>query len=352
MKTIETTHYPIFFGSQAYEKLATFVQEKNYSRIFVMVDEHTHEFCAAYFLQQFPAEVELIEISAGEENKHLHTCLHVWEALSELGADRKSLLINLGGGVVTDLGGFVASTFMRGIDFINIPTSLLAMVDASVGGKVGVDLGVLKNQVGVINNPKMLLIDVAYLATLPPEELRSGLAEMFKHGLIAERTYWEQLTQLSRLSPEDLEGLIYQSVVIKNTIVEQDPCEQNLRKVLNFGHTLGHAIESFCMDSPTHPRLLHGHCVALGMMLATRLSQQIVGLPAQTATQIQKVLSEYFPWVDFSQQDITQIIALLRFDKKNTHGQTNFVLLEEIARPVMNVQVSPEQFRHAFTLTT
>ena len=208
---IDTGAYTIYFAEEGYKYLADYIKEKKYSKIFVLSDTHTHECCVYTFLQKFPFEVEIIEVEAGEECKTLDTCLSLWQTLSDLEADRKSLLINVGGGVVTDMGGFVASTFKRGIDFINIPTSLLAMVDASIGGKTGVDLGTLKNQIGVIENPKLLLIDVNYLNTLPKEEFRSGLAEMFKHGLIQSPAYWEKMRHLSTLTTDDLEEIIYQS---------------------------------------------------------------------------------------------------------------------------------------------
>lgn len=346
--TIQATNYSIFFGKVGYEILEKKCFEENYSKIFVLVDSNTLEYCASTFLQNFPFEVEIIEIEAGEEHKNLHTCFSVWEALSELGADRKSLLINLGGGVVTDLGGFVASTYMRGVDFVNIPTSLLAMVDASVGGKTGVDLGTLKNQIGVINTPKMLIIDTDFLQTLPSEELRSGLAEMFKHGLISNASYWNKLSDLQQLTTDDLQQLIYESVIIKNEIVTQDPTEKSLRKTLNFGHTLGHAIESFCLENPHRNRLLHGEAIAIGMVLASFLSVEKVNFPKEKCEEIKKTLGQYFEKQHFTTDEIKNIISLLKFDKKTTHGNINFVLLKDIAQPILDCQISSEEIFDAF----
>ena len=192
------------------------------------VDTNTNIDCVPFFLANIDTEIayDILEIDPGEESKNLDICLGLWETLSEYGADRKSLIINIGGGVVTDLGGFVASTFKRGIDFINIPTSLLAMVDASIGGKTGIDLGALKNQIGVINTPEIIVVDTSFLETLPQLEMRSGLAEMLKHGLIYDEKYWNQLQDLSQSTIEDLDDLIYESIIIKKTIVEQDPTEQ------------------------------------------------------------------------------------------------------------------------------
>ena len=262
-------------------------------------------------------------------------------------ADRKSLLINVGGGVVTDMGGFVASTFKRGIDFINVPTTLLAMVDASIGGKTGVDLGVLKNQIGVINNPQLLLIDVNYLATLPKEEFRSGLAEMFKHGLIQSPAYWEKMKQLSALTTDDLEEIIYESVVIKHQVVKQDPKEQGLRKILNFGHTLGHAIESYCLAHRSK-RLLHGEAVAIGMILAAFLSHKLLHFPWDKAVELKRALLDYFSRENFSAQEIAAIQELLKYDKKNAYGHVYFVLLEAIGQPKWNIEVEEALIEQAF----
>ena len=323
------------------------IKEKKYSKIFVLSDTHTHECCVYTFLQKFPFEVEIIEVEAGEEHKNLDTCLSLWQTLSDLEADRKSLLINVGGGVVTDMGGFVASTFKRGIDFINVPTTLLAMVDASIGGKTGVDLGVLKNQIGVINNPQLLLIDVNYLATLPKEEFRSGLAEMFKHGLIQSPAYWEKMKQLSALTTDDLEEIIYESVVIKHQVVKQDPKEQGLRKILNFGHTLGHAIESYCLAHRSK-RLLHGEAVAIGMILAAFLSHKLLHFPWEKTVEIKRVLLDYFSRENFSAQEIAAIQELLKYDKKNAYGHVYFVLLEAIGQPKWNIEVEEALIEQAF----
>jgi len=217
MKSITAKGYKVEFTKKQYIILNDFVEWQQYSSVFVLADTNTEEHCLPLFLSKLSTEatIEIISIEAGEENKNIETCSGVWNVLSELGADRKSLLINLGGGVVTDLGGFVASTFKRGIDFINIPTTLLSMVDASVGGKTGVDLGALKNQVGVIVNPKMVLVDPQYLKTLSSEEYRSGYAEMLKHGLIQDQDYWNHLKDYKKISSEDIQELIFHSVGIK-----------------------------------------------------------------------------------------------------------------------------------------
>ena len=348
--SIEAQHYQVYFNDEGFDFLNRFVAEQHPSKIFLLADKHTNECCTPIVLSVLATDIplEIIEIEAGEPHKHIDTCTQVWYALSELGADRKSLLINIGGGVVTDLGGFVASTYMRGIPFINIPTSLLAMVDASVGGKTGVDLGALKNLVGVINNPKGVVIYPDFLATLPTEELRSGMAEMFKHGLISDEAYWHKVCNLSELTEAHLGSLIYESVVIKNEVVTQDPTEKGLRKTLNYGHTLGHAIESYCLQNPNRERLLHGEAIAIGMVLATYLSVKELGFSMDKCNQVKAFLGEYFKKQDFSYEEITDICQLMRFDKKNVSGNVHFVLLEAIGKPKIDCIVPYEEIYKAF----
>ena len=348
--SIQAQHYQVYFNDEGFDFLNRFVAEQHPSKIFLLADKHTNECCTPIVLSLLATDIplEIIEIEAGEPHKHIDTCTQVWYALSELGADRKSLLINIGGGVVTDLGGFVASTYMRGIPFINIPTSLLAMVDASVGGKTGVDLGALKNLVGVINNPQGVVIYPNFLATLPTEELRSGMAEMFKHGLITDESYWHKMCNLSELTEAHLGSLIYESVVIKNEVVTQDPTEKGLRKTLNYGHTLGHAIESYCLQNPNRERLLHGEAIAIGMVLATYLSVKELGFSMEKCDQVKAVLGEYFKKQDFSYEEITDICQLMRFDKKNVGGNVHFVLLEAIGKPKIDCIVPYEEIYKAF----
>lgn len=350
LKSIEAWNYQVHFNDLGFRFLNDLLQQKKYSKIFILVDNNTNEHCLPLFLSEVITDIplEIIEIYSGEEFKNIETCTQVWLALSELEADRKSLLINLGGGMVTDLGGFVASTYMRGIDFVNVPTTLLAMVDASVGGKTGVDLGTLKNQIGVINNPLGVIIDSRFLATLAAEELRSGMAEMFKHGLIQSENYWQKMLNLSTLTIEDLDMLIYESVVIKNNVVKQDPNEKNLRKTLNFGHTLGHAIESYCLQNPNRRKLLHGEAIAIGMILAAFLSREKLNFPNDKCTEIKKVLSQYFEKQHFTEEDINEIINLMKFDKKNSYGNINFVLLENIAEPKLDCLVENKLIYKAF----
>ncbi|MCW4470812.1 3-dehydroquinate synthase [Flavobacterium sp. MFBS3-15] len=336
MQPINANGYNIYFNNDCYSYVQEALANGGYTGIFVLADTNTSQYCLPNFLAQLATElpVEIIEIEAGEANKSIETCIEVWHALTDLGAERKSLLINIGGGVVTDLGGFVASTFKRGVDFINVPTSLLAMVDASVGGKTGVDLGVLKNQVGVINNPAAVLIDTNFLDTLPQAEMRSGLAEMLKHGLIADKTYWDSFSDLSNMTTDDLGTLIHWSVEIKNRIVELDPNEKNIRKVLNFGHTLGHAIESHFLSSPAP--LLHGEAIAAGMVMESYLSMSKGLLLEEEYESVKSVVHSIFGIVNFETKDIESIISLMAHDKKNESGRVMFVLLNGIGNAAID----------------
>ncbi len=349
MNSITTTSYSIHFNINAFDALNKHLAESTYSTIFIMVDENTHEYCLPAFMSQITGDYnfEIIEIESGEENKNIETCTGVWSALSELGGDRKSLLLNLGGGVLTDLGGFVASTFKRGINFINIPTTLLSMVDASVGGKTGVDLGPLKNQIGVINQPQMVLIIPDFLQTLNDRQIQSGFAEMLKHGLIKDKNYWEELKKVA--SFKEMEAHIHDSVIIKNDVVTIDPTEQNLRKILNFGHTLGHAIESHYLESEDLPTLLHGEAIAIGMILEGYLSYILTGLPKNEMEDIKDTFLKRYEKIEFTDKAIESILKLLIFDKKNSHGNVNFVLLKQIGEAVYDIKIEEKLFYDAFS---
>lgn len=350
MQSIKANGYPILFGENAYNSLNSFIRENNYSTIFILTDNNTNEYCLSRFLPFLATDktIEIIEIEAGEIEKNINTCVEIWTILTELGGDRKSLLINIGGGVITDIGGFVASTFKRGIDFIHVPTTLLAMVDASVGGKNGVDLGSLKNQIGVINVPKMVLIDTEYLATLPKNEMRSGLAEMLKHGLIFDVNYWLQFKELNEVHFADFDELIHRSIAIKNEIVMQDPTENGIRKALNFGHTLGHAIESYFLENENKKTLLHGEAIAIGMILESYISWQKGLLSATEYLEIKNSINSVFEIIDFEEIDLQPILDLLIHDKKNEYGKIQFALLDGIGNIKINQEVENELIIKSF----
>jgi 3-dehydroquinate synthase len=222
------------------------------------------------------------------------------------------------------------------------------MVDASIGGKNGVDLGALKNQIGIIKTPVMVLIDTSFLNSLPQRDLRSGLAEMIKHGLISNPKHYSDLQNLSNLTLEDLDWLIYDSINVKKEIVEKDPTEQNLRKTLNFGHTLGHAVESYCLAHPQMPTLLHGEAIAIGMVLEAYLSRELTGLSTEALEDIKSTMDKFYKKIDFTTDQINAIIELLKFDKKNSHGNINFVLLESIGTCKIDIKVENNLIFKAF----
>lgn len=352
MKSITANGYSIYFNENGYFKLNQFIEKKKYSSIFVLVDSNTNKFCIPKFLANLAVEIEIeiIEIDAedlsNESLKNITTCVEIWNILTDFKADRKSLLINLGGGVITDIGGFVASTFKRGIDFIHLPTTLLGMVDAAIGGKNGVDLGNLKNQIGVINVPNLLIIDTEFLSTLSQREMRSGLAEMLKHGLISDANYWDRFSDLKELDFTDLDQLIYRSVEIKNDIVKEDPTENGVRKALNFGHTLGHAIESHFLE--TSNPLLHGEAIAVGMILESYLSKEKNLLSNEAYLQIKKTIKSIFKEILFNKNDIEIILNLLVHDKKNEYGKVQFVLLNGIGKIEINQFVENEIIIESF----
>ncbi len=351
MKAISTSNYQVIFNDLQYDSVNQYIDIKKPSKIVVITDSNTTKFCLEYFVSRLKYNNEILNISipAGEQYKNIESCMLVWNYLSKNEVDRNSLVINLGGGVITDLGGFVASTFMRGIEYINIPTTLLAMVDASVGGKTGVDLCYLKNQIGLIADPKMVIIDTFYIQTLPNEEFNSGVAEILKHGLIYSKDYWSLITKNNISNNQSLKKIIFESIEIKKSIVEQDPMEKNIRKSLNFGHTLGHAIETYSHSHKigTSP-LLHGEAIAIGLILAGYISSEKLGFSKDLLQEIIKQYYKYFKKIDFSVQSINEITALLKFDKKNSNGRINFVLLQDIGKPILDQAVSNESIFNAF----
>ena len=350
ISSINSRDSVVHFGNTGYEYLNQYLQEAQPSKVFILVDSNTHQYCYAHFISHIEGTyaIEVIEVEPGEIHKNIETCTGIWNVLSELEADRKSLLINLGGGVITDMGGFIACTFKRGINYINVPTTLLSMVDASVGGKTGVDLGNLKNMIGVISESEMVLIDTQYLETLPVEQMCSGFAEMLKHGLIQDKAYWNNLSDLSKLDSSALDQMIYDSVLIKNHIVKKDPTEQNIRKFLNFGHTLGHAIESFYLTNEDLPTLLHGEAIAIGMIMESFISKEKLGLTEQELIEIGEVILATFSKVVIDPSHINSIKKLLIFDKKNENGTILFVLLASIGKAVYNQEVPEEIIDAAF----
>ncbi|MBA5628320.1 3-dehydroquinate synthase [Moheibacter lacus] len=333
---------PIFF-SQIFNHFNQKLEEKNYPLIFILVDENTHEHCLPQFLSEMEGAhtIEIIEIPAGEENKTIDIAIQVWETMTEMNATRKSLMINLGGGMVTDLGGFIASTFKRGIDFINFPTSILSMVDAAVGGKTGIDHNGIKNIIGTFALPVGTFIHPEFLQTLPKREFWSGLAEMLKHGLIYDKNHWENLINLENLNPESVSVLISDSVQIKTEIIDNDPFESGIRKILNFGHTIGHAIESEFLETENH--LLHGEAIAIGMMVESILSFENELISKEELDEIFTHLVRIFGKFSIPEDLIPNLFHWMKHDKKNQNDQISFSLLDGIGKCKYDILLNENQ---------
>ena len=348
MRKIDLHSYSIYFNSVV-EQLQNFLTETDYSSLFILVDEHTSKHCLPLLTDTLPDQTKYIQIESGEIHKNLQTCTQIWTALLEQGADRQSILINLGGGVIGDMGGFCAATFMRGIRFIQIPTTLLAMVDASVGSKLGVDFKNAKNMIGLFQDPMAVVIDHTFLNTLPIRELRSGFAEVIKHALVRDVVLWKKLLAVRSIeSVDNWEDIIYSSVQIKKEVVEEDPREKSLRKILNFGHTIGHAMESHFLN--TEDPLLHGEAVAWGMYAEAALSHQQKKIPIQVLKEIQEYIQMHFNHSypqqlvlhDLLLDSLHDLILLMQKDKKNINQQISISLLERLGHCTPDHMFSPQ----------
>lgn len=312
----------------------------SHTKVFLLLDENSNRFC----LQQFDAlglitDYIKIVISAGEQHKNMDTVQYIWSQLVENQADRNSLLINIGGGMVTDIGGFAASCYQRGIDFINIPTTLLGMIDASVGGKTGIDFHGLKNQIGVFSQPSAVVILFEFLETLPHRELLSGLAEIIKYGFIFDKEF----LGANPINPT----WIKKSIKAKNDITSKDPSETGLRKILNFGHTIGHALETYLID--TLENITHGEGVALGMLSALFLSEKYCGLNHEITLHYKDLYRQNFKRIDLNGIPIETLLEIMRHDKKNQGGDIRFVLIEDYGKPVYDVVVKSEDIKDSIT---
>ncbi len=337
MQAIESLGYQVYFEENL-ESLLSFIGAKDYSQVIILVDRNTNDHCLPVFQSFVPdlLDYDIIEVDPGEENKNIDYCIGVWKTMLDFGLERKALMINLGGGVVTDLGGFAASTFKRGIDFIHIPTTLLSQVDASVGGKTGIDLDNVKNIVGTFAQPKAVFISTKFLETLDNRQLRSGFAEIIKHGLIQDTDLYEECktTTYTEVSA----SVIHRSVQIKNKVITEDPTEKGFRKILNFGHTIGHAIEGYSLFNDEQP-LLHGEAIAIGMICEAYLSYTYTGLPEDELKDITSYLLSLYPAYQYSSNLYGQFVDLMKNDKKNERNKIGFALLKSVGDCRYNVYV-------------
>jgi 3-dehydroquinate synthase len=314
--------------------LEAFFFQKSFSKIAVIVDANTKKHCLPMVEKALPKHV-LIEIESGEEHKNLHSCEKIWQVLTSHSFDRRALVVNLGGGVIGDMGGFCAATFKRGIEFINIPTTLLAQVDASIGGKLGIDFQGFKNHIGLFQNPLHVFIWKHFFETLPKAELRSGYAEVIKHCLISDVVMYGEIVQMP-LEKQDFSTLTRHSIAIKNKVVLDDPEELGVRKILNFGHTVGHAVESFFLKQPQQ-KLLHGEAIAVGMICEAFLSTEKLGLDAEKRDKITDHLLQIYPCRSINKSDIAKVALLAGQDKKNELGTIYCSLLRDIGDCTYNI---------------
>ena len=363
----------IIISNDIEHDLATAVAESEHDRVFVLTDDTTHECClpkVAALLAQYDAVP--ITIAHGDQHKTLAALGDVWTALQQGGATRHSLLINLGGGMITDLGGFAAATFKRGINFINIPTTLLAMVDAAVGGKTGINFGGLKNEIGAFADSRFVIINTCFLDTLDAENLCSGYAEMLKHALISDERMWAEHVNFDLSQPDlaELQHMVAESIAVKERIVAEDPHEHGIRKALNFGHTIGHALEEFALQqvggavvstaptnqttggaaispAPKNRPLLHGYAVAFGLIGELYMSARKAGFPTERLHQTTRFIRENYAQTEFTCNDYPTLLNLMRHDKKNTSGVINFTLLHNIGDIRINQTATDEEICEA-----
>jgi 3-dehydroquinate synthase len=328
------------------KELARFLSENQYDKIFVLTDAHTYKLCLP-IISLLPAvkQASHIVIEAGDTNKNIEHLSAVWEALSNNGASRTSLLINLGGGMITDLGGFAGATFKRGLDTVNIPTTLMASVDAAVGGKTGINFNGLKNEIGAFYVPVCVLIDCVFLQTLDHENLLSGFAEMIKHGLLSSESILNNLLafdmETKELDTAILNGLVAESVAIKEHFVTEDPKEKGIRKALNLGHTIGHAFESLSFEKKRP--ILHGHAIAAGLVGELYLSYKNCGFPIEILRRTVNLIQTHYSPFLFDCYDYEALYELMTHDKKNEAGVINFTLLSQPGVVHINQSVDKER---------
>lgn len=332
------TYQCVFENPWAY--LAQNLSTSDYSQIFVLVDENTKEHCLPILQEGIKSDVNIISIRSGELHKNIDTCQQIWNHLIENGADRHSCLLNLGGGVIGDMGGFCASTFMRGIDFFQIPTTLLSQVDASVGSKLGVDFNGIKNIVGVFNEPQAVIIYPNFISTLHKRELRSGYAEIIKHALIKDKELWKQITSYSSLNQVPFDSIIHRNVEIKKEVVDLDPFEKGLRKILNYGHTIGHAIETQLLVSAN--RLLHGEAIAIGMICEAWIANQLDMINIDQFAELQSYILNIYDDLPKQIDSKTEIFQHMQKDKKNKSGIIRASILNDIGSCEFNIPLSEE----------
>jgi 3-dehydroquinate synthase len=345
MPVVRSYGYQVVIENTTFKSVSSFLAKNKYSSYFILCDENTLQYCLPLLITSCPklGSAEIIEVESGEQAKSLEVSTLIWQTLFDNKADRHSLLINLGGGVVSDLGGFTASVYKRGIDFINIPTSLLAMSDASVGGKTGINFQAIKNGLGSFSQPRGVFVNPAFLKTLPERHIQNGLAEIFKIALISSSPFWKRLRSFS--SEKGFEKIISESIRLKNKIVLKDPHDKGIRKILNFGHTVGHALEALCLD--TGNDLLHGEAVVIGMIVESHIAFQKKMLSKAVLTEITEALLSRFELSTTGDLLSAPLLDLMLNDKKNLKGTLLFSFPEKIGSCRFDISVTRSQVEKA-----
>ena len=349
MPTIKSTTYNIHIEHASFDALNKFLSKKEYTKYIIICDENTSQYCLSNLLFGCEAltTAEIIELESGEVNKTIETCVQVWGALTDIGADKKSLIVNLGGGVISDLGGFVASTFKRGIDFINIPTTLLSMVDASVGGKTGVDFEGIKNHIGTTYEPKGVFVNSFFIKTLSERLIKNGYAEIIKIALIADSEFWGKLKKLKSYKEFYSENIIIKAIELKNTIVKKDLHETNLRKSLNFGHNIGHALESSFIEQKKD--ILHGEAVAFGIILESEIASHLKRLTKKELKEISDYINSIYKTIKLSSSTKKMMLEFLLHDKKNQGEKLCFALPKNIGNYELCCDVKIADIKNTFS---
>ncbi|MBX3163267.1 MAG: 3-dehydroquinate synthase [Bacteroidetes bacterium] len=345
MSIIKSNGYSVTVGNHSLKALNAFLKKKHFSSHFVICDENTLQHCLPLLITNCPilSDAEIIEMESGEQSKDLAVSAHIWQTLLEHKADSNSVIINLGGGVVSDLGGFCAAVYKRGISFINVPTSLLAMADASVGGKTAIDFGGIKNSIGLFAQPAAVFVYPTFLNSLPEKHYKNGMAEVFKIALISDKKFWDELKRgyLNFVSVEQIE----KSIVLKNNSVLKDPFDKGLRKSLNFGHTIGHALEAVLLGTKTE--LLHGEAVVIGMLVESHIALQKKLITQKQGLEIFYVLHRFFQPKKINEKHSEKILKLIRNDKKTSANKPRFALVSGIGKCKVDVEVTETQIKKA-----
>ncbi|OFX73892.1 MAG: 3-dehydroquinate synthase [Bacteroidetes bacterium GWE2_29_8] len=349
IKKLELNQTKIIIGERSINEIDKEIKKINYSKIFILVDENTHQYCLPKLIinSELLKEADIIEIESGESQKTLDTSFQLWEVLAEYKADRNILIINLGGGVISDMGGFIASIYKRGVKFINIPTTLLSQIDASIGGKTGIDLGSLKNMLGTFTNPELIIIDPDFLDTLDKRNIYSGFGEIIKHALIYDKKYWNKIKLIDLNNISEIKATILNSVNIKVEIVQKDPKEEGLRKILNFGHTIGHSLESIFLNS-SKDFLYHGEAIVAGIICELYLSMIKLNFKEEEASDIIKFIKPNFKLNKIKKSNYDLLIDFMQNDKKNTNDNIAFSLLNDIGNCSFNIFCSQDEIIQSF----